>query len=193
MASPQRNFPLSERQPAPELLLEPQRSAPGRRTLVKRRVIQGLLAGTILGIWYVGWGWGNSGGWLWGDREMPASSNGQLSGSGVAILTVANKEAYIGQSFQVQNVPVDRRVGNAVLWIGQWHDSLPMLLVLASDSGAKTTETQPGDVLDVIGTIVRAPARAVAKQQWGLGDEDLDQLAQEGAYVQATQVRAVRR
>jgi len=193
MASPQRNFPAPERRPAPELRLQDRRPVTPRLSQAKRDLILALITAAILGLWFVGWGWGNSGGWLWGAREMPAASDGQLNGPGVAILTVADKQEYIGQPFQVQNVPIDRRAGDRIVWIGQWHDSLPMMLLLNSGTTAGISKAQPGQLLDVTGTIVKAPATAVAKQQWQLGDEDLEQLAQQGVYIQAKQVRVVKR
>lgn len=195
MASPQRNFePAPEPAPAPSLRLETLQSAPPNRPAFawKRYALLSALLVAILAFWYIGFGWGDSGGWLWGARVMPETNDGQLNGSGVAILNVADKQEYIGQGFAIQNVAVDRRVSSNVLWIGSWHNSLPMLLILPSDH-APGSRAQPGQLLDVTGKIVRAPSPDQAKRQWNLSGDDLEQLQAEGVFIQAASVRQVKR
>lgn len=257
MATPQRQYPN-----------EPQRDpqqGPELRNLreggVERKVGGGWRFGfwwiwilIIAGIWYVGFGWGNSGGWIWGHGRHAATNQNDtaLSGPGVPILNASSKQSYIGQAFEIRNVPVERRASNQALWIGSRFNSTPMLVVLpggndvtAAPAGSngpanpgnnapgETTVTpngtrnnsapsggntqagnaaqasgsngsaNPGNTqatanagtgtprqwLDVTGKVVKAPPAAQAKQQWGLSDADANQLEQEGAYIQATQVQ----
>lgn len=212
MASPQREFsdeaevapvpqPRHQRPSAP-------RTSPGRR----RYAYIWILLALLLGFWYIGFGWGTSGGWIWGHQNSStavANSN-TLDGSGLVILEVANKQDYIGQSFQIQNVAVDHWSGDRAVWIGSRHSYLPMLLIFPSASALapKTagTATPGGDStvasegsepaaaartqqLEVTGTIVKAPPTAQAQRQWNLSDEDVDQLEEEGVYIQATSVQ----
>jgi hypothetical protein len=166
----------------------------------------------VLGFWYVGFGWGNSGGWIWGNRtastaSAPVANDGELGGSGVVILEVANKQDYIGQAFQVRNISVDHWSGSRAVWIGARHRYLPMLLVFSSaasfapqssgsansaNAGAAGAGGDAEQRLDVKGTLVKAPPRAQAQQEWNLSDDDVNQLEQEGVYVQAGTVQPVK-
>lgn len=167
-----------------------------------------VLLAVIAGFWYVGLGWGNSGGWIWGHEAAPAAgaNDGELNGSGLVILEVANKQDYIGQTFQIRNVAVDHWSDERAVWIGSRHSYLPMLLVFPSASplapksavGSETASTDatvdsgPGakvQHLNVTGNVMKAPPTAQAQQQWKLSDEDVDQLEEEGVYIQATSVQ----
>ncbi|MGA7523001.1 MAG: hypothetical protein WBW84_10995 [Acidobacteriaceae bacterium] len=206
MASPQRKFP-AEADRSAELHAEPRPSVPPKPPVSnRRRYYAWVIVGLILGFWYVGFGWGNSGGWIWGNGNRNATvrvaEDGDVSGPGVVILEVANKQDYIGQSFQVRNVAVDHWSGNRAVWIGSRHSYLPILLILPSASplapavtsaaSSGSPETGPsGRVqrLDVTGSIMKAPPTAQAQQQWNLSDDDVDQLEGEGVYIQASTVR----
>jgi hypothetical protein len=216
MASPQRKFPAeAEIPPASPPQLHKAPPAP-QKPAAPRRWRYGyawILLSLILGIWYVGFGWGNSGGWIWGHRNtaVPVLNDGEPSGPGVAILEVANKQDYIGQSFQVSDVSVDHWSGTRAVWIGSRHSYLPMLLILSSASplaphlagaaspvnsgvaptaGGATVRVQR---LDVTGKIMKAPPTAQAQQRWNLSDEDVDQLEEEGVYIQAMTVQPAKR
>ncbi len=221
MVSPQRKFPADTGLAAPappqsQLHIPP--SAPQRPPVSRRwrHSYSWIIVFLVLGFWYVGFGWGNSGGWIWGNRtaSVPVADDGELSGTGVAILEVANKQDYVGQTFQVRNVSVDHWSGDRAVWIGSRHSYLPMLLILSSASplppqlaGAsgtgnpgtgQSTDSPSGAAgnpqrLDVTGKIVKAPPNAQAKQQWNLSDEDVDQLEEEGVYIQATAVQLAKR
>lgn len=167
-----------------------------------------ILLPLILGIWYVGFGWGNSGGWIWGDRNVAvpvANDDGDLNGSGLVILEVANRQDYVGQSFQIRNVAVDHWSGERAVWIGSRHSFLPMLLILpagspvgppASATPGSAGESSPADpasapkvqMLDVKGKIVKAPPSAEAQQAWKLSDDDVNQLEEEGVYIEGSRV-----
>ena len=205
MASPQRQYPdkddlASDPRPA---LQQPSPAAPPS-TRRWRYGYSWILLALILGIWYVGFGWGNSGGWIWGHRgDATAESNsGDLNSSGLVILEVANKQDYIGQAFQIQDVAVDHWSGDRAVWIGSRHSYLPMLLVFPAasalapktDGGASSPAMNAGadgakaQHLDVTGKVMKAPPTAQAQQQWKLSDEDVDQLEEEGVYILATAV-----
>lgn len=266
MATPQRQYPPEpDRQPELTNLRE---GGAGKKVEPGWRFgFWWLWILVIAGIWYVGFGWGNSGGWIWGHHHAVTTTNdAELSGPGVPILNASNKQPFIGQAFQIRNVPVERQASPHALWIGSRFNSTPMLVVLPNGSvmpppaganppdvppakgntvtvtpnGAKTgapnntagnqagsganTATSnstnnivqnPGDNaaqsagnmnhssantaantsaglrewLDVTGRVVKAPSAAQAQQEWGLSQADANQLAQEGAYVQATQVQ----
>lgn len=168
----------------------------------------------ILGFWYVGFGWGNSGGWIWGHRNasVAVANDGSFSGTGVAILEVANRQDYVGQSFQIRSVAIDHWSSKDAVWIGSRHSYLPMLLVLPSPSplappsAGEPRTADPGtgtaaaagppatdkvQRLSVTGKIMKAPPTAQAQSQWKLSDEDVDQLEEEGVYIQATSVQPV--
>ena len=134
MATPQRQYP-PEPEGRPELTNLREGGA-------ERKVGPGWRFGfwwvwilVIVGIWYVGFGWGNSGGWLWGHHHAVITQNdAELSGPGVPILNASNKQAYIGQAFEIRNVPVERQASQNALWIGSRFNSVPMLVVLPSGS-----------------------------------------------------------
>lgn len=145
MASPQRPLPNEPRRdPPPEL----ENLQTGR---AQREVSSGWRFGfwwiwilIIAGIWYVGFGWGTSGGWIWGHRHAVQTTNDTaLRGPGVAIVDASNKLPYIGQAFEIQNVPVQRVAGPQAYWIGSTFNSVPMLVVNASNAAAATAKTAP--------------------------------------------------
>lgn len=140
MASPQRQIPHEPRQdPRPEL----QNLQSGG---VQKEVSSGwrfsfwwIWVLIIVGIWYVGFGWGNSGGWIWGHRNPVQTTNdAALSGPGVPILNAANKQPYVGQAFEIQNVPVEREAGPMAYWIGSRFNAVPMLVINASNPANQT-------------------------------------------------------
>lgn len=166
----------------------------------------------LLAFWYIGFGWGDSGGWIWGHRN--ASATGATAGdlnAGLVILEVANKQDYIGQSFQIRNVAVDHWSSDQAVWIGSRHSYLPMLLVFpaasplapravgptgsGSSAGASAGTGTGAKVLylNVSGKVMKAPPTAQAQQQWKLSDDDVDQLEQEGVYILATGVQQDKR
>lgn len=189
MASPQRRDP----NPPPELVnLE--------KGGVERKVSPGWRMGfwwiwilIIAGIWYVGYGWGNHGGWFRAGRRAAAvepRNDTQMTGDGVPILNATNKAQYVGQVFQIQNAPVEAKVSNEAFWIGNVNNSTPMLMVLVGPArNAENAAMRPGDWVDANGRVMTAPDATQAKQQWGLTDQDVQRLEKEGAYIQANQAQ----
>lgn len=145
----------------------------------------------FVAIWWVAFGWGNSGGYVWGHGRAVATepaNDAVLSGPGLPILNAAtpSKHIYIGQAFTIRNVPVERVAGAQAVWIGNAQNSTPMLLILPS--GSNTSALAPGEWLNAAGRIRKAPAAAKAQQQWGLSAADAQALEKQGAFIQGTEV-----
>lgn len=199
MASPQRRDP--------EQLRETPRAVPrpalGDLPKAEREVSSGWRFGfwwiwilVIVGIWYVGFGWGNSGGWIWGHHAtgIQSRNDAAMTGDGAVILNATNKRHYIGQAFQIDNAPIQRAASNVALWIGTPTDSTPMLLVttgVPSDPG--NTRLAAGQKIYASGPVMAAPNPAQAKQQWDPSDVDVTKLEEQGAYVQANQLQRIPR
>lgn len=94
----------------------------------------------IVAFWFAGWGFGGYGGWWWGKKTVAiVKPDIQLSGSGVAIIDSPDPSVYAGQPFQLNNVPIQRKVNDKAMWIGNL-SSGPMLIVFeANNSTASQT------------------------------------------------------
>jgi hypothetical protein len=62
------------------------------------------------------------------------------TGAGLDVLNSTDKKAFVGRTFQVQNIPVQKRVKSNVVWVGQSAGN--RILVVTSPS---TDETAPGN------------------------------------------------
>lgn len=114
-----------------------------------------------------------------------------ISGPGQAVLNATDKNAFAGKHFQVNDVPVQNKINNQVLWVGA-DNATPMLVILAGNgNSAANAHVDNGSLVNVTGTVEKAPPRAQAKNQWSLSDDDADRLEREGVYIRATQVQAV--
>jgi len=145
----------------------------------------------FIAIWWVAFGWGNSGGYVWGHGRAAATESANdavLRGPGLAMLNAGtpNKHLYVGQAFDIRNVPVERVASAQAVWIGNAQNSTPVLLVMPA--GANTTDFAPGEWLNAAGQIRKAPPAAQAQQQWGLDAADAQALEKQGAFIQGTQV-----
>lgn len=157
-----------------------------------------VIAAAIVCIIWIAWGFGGTGGWWWGNRNHtpvanlvtsgPAGTNPLPTGTGVAVLNAGNKQAYIGQPFDAQNVTVQSKVNNNAMWVGG--KNTPMLLIMggAANSSSANAHIAQGEAINITGTVAKAPPANEAKSQWQLSDDDVNQLEQQGAYIQATQV-----
>lgn len=174
--------------------------------------------------WWAAWGWGNTGGYLWGfqsathdnptngaienralntppnpsqspNSPAPAAPSAVVqsgpppSGPGVKVLDATDKQPFIGKSFQVANVPVERKVNDRALWIATSRKQ-PMLVVIGGGSGGHSSAAniQPGSTVDAMGTVKKAPPATEAARKWDLTDADAARLEQEGAYIQVSQL-----
>jgi hypothetical protein len=141
-------------------------------------------------VWFGGWGWAGYGGWWWGNRnaQIVQPSVSTMNGSGVAILDATNKQPFIGQPFNVRNVPVQSIANDHALWVGP-NGATPMLVVLAGNNNtAANTNISQGSRININGTVQKAPPAAQAEQQWSLSGDDANRLEQQGAYIQTTEV-----
>lgn len=197
MASPQRHDP-GGLQPhfEPELNTSgPPRSA-GRRLAFAWWWI--LLTAVVIFVlaWAI-WGWSGTGGWWSAGRAKtapPANTSQiaqpQIRGMGVEILTAADRRPFAGRNFQVSTVPVIRTDNNQAVWIGT-KTTPPMLLILGSGAVSPNSHIVRGSLLDVTGTVEKAPPAAQAKSKWNLGADATSQLEKQGVYIQATRVLAI--
>jgi len=193
MASPQRPDP---RGPQPHLETEintkhPPRSAGQRLAFAWWWLL--LIACVIFGLAWAIWGWSGTGGW-WSaghvQSEPPANTSQRaqpmIQGMGVEILTAINRRPFVGRNFQVSTVPVISKSNNQAVWIGT-KTTPPMLLILNSAQA----DIAPGTLLDVSGTVEKAPPAAQASNEWKLSGSDTSQLENQGVYIQATKVYAI--
>lgn len=143
-------------------------------------------------VWFGGWGWGGYGGWWLGrPRAVAVQTANGPQGQGIAVLNATDKQAFVGQRFQIRNVPIQKKVSDHVLWIGI-NNAAPMLVVLTgTGNNAANASLEQGDLVNITGTVEKAPDSAQAKQQWSLNDDGAKRLQQHGAYIQAAQVEKV--
>lgn len=171
-------------------------------------------------VWFCGWGWGSYGGWWFGHAtsqtgsaqsasptatpgngaataSAPANAApGAPTGTGLAILESANKASFIGQPFNVNNVPVLKKAGNNAWWIGTPSAAnagaasfaSSILIIMPRNS---TVGLRAGEHVDVAGTVEKAPSSAQARREWNMNGSNASELEQNQAYVQATQVVGV--
>lgn len=196
MASPQRPD-LRGTQPhfEPELNTSlPPRSA-GRRLAFAWWWIF-LLAVLILALWWAIWGWAGTGGYWWAGRaaSKPTVTRQtpvpEIRGMGLEILTATDRRPFVGRSFQVSTVPVINKTNDQAVWIGT-KTTPPMLLILGNGASPPNTTIVAGSLLDVTGTVDKAPPAAQAKSQWNLSTKAASQLENQGVYIQATRVYAI--
>ncbi|HEX8710690.1 MAG TPA: hypothetical protein VF730_02370 [Terracidiphilus sp.] len=145
----------------------------------------------------IGWGiWGAVGGngWWFLGRPNPSNVKGPpMNGQGVAALQSPNKQAFVGQKFQANFVPVQKKISDTVFWVGA-KNSTPMLLVIKNSDAANRNgpskkvnlTIEKGNLIDITGTVEKAPPQAQAQQQWKLSSSDAARLAREGGYIDAT-------
>lgn len=196
MASPQRPDPGGP-QPhfEPELdTKQPPRTAGQRLAFAWWWIL--LIAAVIFGLAWAIWGWSGTGGWWSAGRartEPPASTSQRaqpmISGMGVEILTAINRRPFAGRNFQISTVPVISKSNDQAVWIGT-KTTPPMLLILNGDPASQANVVR-GTLLDVSGTVEKAPPAAQARKEWNLSSGDLSQLENQGVYIQATKVYAV--
>lgn len=196
MASPQqRPDPRPEPHLEPELrITQPPRTAGQRLAFAWWWVV--LTAAVIFGLAWAIWGWSGTGGWWSAGRvkNQPPPNVSQraqpmIQGMGVEILTALNRRPFIGRNFQVTTVPVISKTSSRAVWIGT-KTTPPMLLILNGNSAANSNIVK-GSLLDVTGTVEKAPPAAEAQRQWNLSGSATSDLEMQGAYIQGTNVIAI--
>ena len=145
----------------------------------------------FVGIWWVAFGWGNSGGYIWGNHGAHSAlhaNDAVIGGPGLLMLNAStpSKHLFIGQAFVIRNVPVERAASQHAIWIGSALNSTPMLLVVPA--GLNALAFAHGAWLNVAGQVDKAPPAAQARQLWGLNPADAQALAKQGAYIEGTSV-----
>lgn len=117
--------------------------------------------------------------------HVSTAFNTETTGPGLQVLGALNKQGYVGQPFQVENVPVQTIVNHHAIWVGETRQS-GMLVVLPNDEGLE--DAGHGDFVNISGTVKQAPSLAQAKHDWGLNDEGAQTMVEQGVYVQASRV-----
>ena len=161
----------------------------------------------ILLVWFGFWGWGAYGGWFWSRRHeggnnvvttannrvpnpnnQPEAVNKQNLQNGSAVLNAANKQQYVGQSFEIVRTPVLKKVSNSVFWLGNKNDPAPLLVVLSNPpENGSNPPISVGEPVDVVGQVQKVPPLHDAEQTWHLSQNGAQQVEREGAYVEASQ------
>lgn len=95
----------------------------------------------------------------------------------------------MGRRFQLNNVAIQRKVSDHIYWIGANSQSPTLVVLEGNESTATLDSLQTGRLIDVVGTVAKAPPTSDAATQWPLSEPGLAQLEKEGAYVSATQLR----
>jgi len=117
--------------------------------------------------------------------HVSTAFNTETTGQGLQVLGALNKQGYIGQPFQVQNVPVQTIVNHHAMWVGETRQS-SMLVVLPN--GKSIDDAGHGDFVNIVGTVQKAPPPAQAKHEWGLNDEGAQTMTEQGVYVLASRI-----
>jgi hypothetical protein len=117
--------------------------------------------------------------------HVSTAFNTETTGPGLQVLGALSKQGYVGQSFQIVNVPVQTIVNHHAIWVGETRQS-SMLVVLPN--GKNIDNAGHGDFVNISGTVEKAPSPAQAKHDWGLNDEGAQTMAEQGVYVLASRV-----
>lgn len=186
MASPQRPDPdftphRDFDQPAG---VRPGRPTAGRRA---RFLLWWLIAVLIAAgiFWWIAWGWGGSGGnWFRHPAPRQASSTPSTTGPGLPTLNAADKTPFIGKPFQVDRVTVQDKVSDQVLWVGADNSTATLVVLNGAGNSAGHGAINTGSVVNVTGTVQKAPPEAQSIRQWKLSSAGAARLKAQGAYVE---------
>lgn len=141
----------------------------------------------------IAWGvWGavtGNGWWFLGHPNPNNVTGPPINGPGLAALQAPNKQSYVGQAFQANFVPVQKKISDTVFLVGP-KNVKPTLLVMKTHqtTGIPRTSTaiDVGTLIDITGTVEKPPPPAQARTQWSLSADEANQLAQQGGYIEAT-------
>lgn len=122
-------------------------------------------------------------------RAPGAAPAANITGSGVAVLDAQNKSSFVGQPFQISNVPVEKVDNNHAVWIGtsNTRNAGPLLAVVTGNAGVMNGLTV-GDRVNVSGTVEKAPPAAQQEHNWKISSEDANNVRADGVYVRANQI-----
>lgn len=123
-------------------------------------------------------------------RASGAAPAASITGSGVAVLDAQNKSSFVGQSFQISNVPVQKVDNNHAVWIGTANTRRagPILAIVSGNAASVMSGLTVGDRVNVTGTVEKAPSKAQAEHNWKISSEDANNVEADGVYVRANQV-----
>lgn len=116
----------------------------------------------------------------WSDADEPEGVVVSIT----AIDAIPSPWILSGQTMKLEGVPIHRRVGQG-LWVGFGGASK---IYVASD--AVPDELEPGDRVDVEGTLRRTPALETAKETWQLYGPLLETIAERPLYLDAKSIRS---
>lgn len=114
-----------------------------------------------------------------------------ISGPGVEMLNAANKQQYVGQPFQASNVPVQKVVNKRAVWIGTGNGKRMLAVVQNQRNNTQNVSTSniaAGKLVDVSGTVEKAPSKQRAEHDFGLSADGASRLEHDGAYIQLSQL-----
>lgn len=133
------------------------------------------------------WGAAVGNGWWFLGHTNPSNVKGPpINGPGLAALQTSNKQSFLGQKFQANFVPVQKKISDTVFWVGP-KNSPPTLLVIKSNGTAtKNGVINAGTLIDITGTVQKSPPQAQAQKEWSLSSKGAAQLEREGGYIEAT-------
>lgn len=144
----------------------------------------------VILVFALGWGiWGSfdGNGWWFIGRHSEAAHAPAMNGQGVPVINTQNKLAFVGQKITVHFVPVIKKISDTVFWVGS-KNGVPTLLVLSHPNPGKNGVIDKGTLVDITGTVQKAPPQAQAQKQWALNSGDAAQLERQGGYIQGTDV-----
>lgn len=123
-------------------------------------------------------------------RASGAAPAATITGSGVAVLDAQNKSSFIGQSFQISDVPVQKVDNNHAVWIGTTNTRRagPILAIVSGNAANVMSGLTVGDRVNVTGTVEKAPSKAQAEHSWKISSEDANNVEADGVYVRASQI-----
>src|SRR5581483_5761486 len=113
--------------------------------------------------------------------------NTNVTGSGLNILDALDKQGYIGQAFEIRNIPIQELVNAHALWVGETHQSSMLVITSAGNPISTGGSDRGADWANVQGYVKKAPDAATAQHAWGLSNQDVQTLEQQGAYIEASQ------
>jgi len=137
------------------------------------------------------WGAAAGNGWWFLGHPNPSNVSGPpINGPGLAALQAPNKQPYVGQKFQANYVPVQKKISDTVFLVGP-KNATPTLLVIKNSTASRggvarpSTNIDAGTLIDITGTVEKSPPPAQAQNEWKLSSEEATQLARQGGYIQA--------
>lgn len=125
-----------------------------------------------------------------GTPNRGGATAANITGSGVAVLDAQNKSSFVGQSFTINNVPVQKVDNNHAVWIGtnNTRRAGPLLAVLSGSSANALKNLTVGDRVNVTGTVEKAPPVRQAEHNFSISSEDANNVHADGVYIRANQI-----